>query len=639
MKLKIIYVEDNIVDYEMVKAILEESGIIDVIYRVGNKKELLQILKDDHYDIVLSNYDNSHFHGLEVIKLLAEKFPDLPLIIVTANLSDEIAVDLIQKGAWDYVLKENIYRLIPSINSTIDRKKIIQEKESALLAIKESETNYRVLAESSPYGIVVHSHGKIIYHNKAAHKIVFADGEGELLGGDLFNHMHPESEEIGKKRIQQLYEGKSLNEAFEIKYINLENKVLYLEVAASAIQFKGKPAAQVIFKDVNERKAAELELINAKNKAEESDRLKSSFLENMSHEIRTPLNGILGFTKLLKNNNLSDKDKKSYLEIIDDSGQHLLTIINDIIEVSQIETGQVEMKNENFNLNLLLEEVFSFYNDGENYKELPILLSFIPGQKNEDVNIFADKARLKQVFYNLLSNAFKFTHEGEIEFGYSVESKGNIRFYFRDTGIGISEKNKTFIFDRFRQADVSSTRAYGGNGLGLTISKGIIESMSGKIWLESIENQGTTFYFEIPYIKSTTSPVEDGKVKKSSYHRDWIGKRFLIAEDEQTNFTLLKHILTKAGAEVEHAKTGREVIELIEKGKYDLLLLDIKMPVMDGFEVIKYLRNSNIDIPVIAQTAYAMTEDAEKVMSSGCDDYITKPIRAKDLLSKIDNLI
>ena len=507
------------------------------------------------------------------------------------------------------------------------------------MSIKESENNYRVLAASSPYGIVVHSQGKIIYHNKAAHKIVFADGEGELIGGDLFNHIHPENVEIGKQRIQQLYEGKSLNEPFEIKYTNFENKVLYLEVASSAIQFKGKPAAQVIFRDVNERKAAETELINAKNKAEESDKLKSAFLENMSHEIRTPLNGILGFTKLLKNNNLSDKDKESYLEIIDDSGQHLLTIINDIIEVSQIETGQVELKNEDFNLNSLLEEVFLLYNDGENYKDLPILLSFLPGQKNEDSNILADKARLKQVFYNLLSNAFKFTNDGEIEFGYTIESTESIRFYFKDTGIGISETDMVFIFDRFRQADVSSTRVYGGNGLGLTISKGIIESMAGSIWLESVENQGTTFYFEIPYVKSTITPIKDQRSKKSLSKRDWTGKRFLIAEDDQTNFTLLKHVLNKVGAEVEHAKTGREAIDLIEKVKYDLLLLDIKMPVMDGFEVIKYLRNSDIDIPVIAQTAYAMTDDAEKVMSSGCDDYITKPIRAKDLLSKIDNLI
>ena len=225
MDLKIIYIEDNITDYEMVKAVLEDSGIIKEMYRVEKKEELINMLKEDDYDIVLSNFDNNSFHGLEVIKLLTQEYPLIPLIIVTGNLSDEIAADLIKRGAWDYVLKEHIYRLISSINSSQERKKIIEERELALNSIQESETNYRVLAESSPYGIVVHYEGKILYHNNAAHKIVFADKEGDLLGGNLFELLHSDNIESGGNRIQQLYEGKSLNQPIEITYKNLEKKV------------------------------------------------------------------------------------------------------------------------------------------------------------------------------------------------------------------------------------------------------------------------------------------------------------------------------------------------------------------------------------------------------------------------------
>ena len=638
-KLRIIYIEDNLTDYEMVKAVLEEEGLLGDMIRVEKKDEFIINIQDFKPDIVLSDFNLPVFHGLEALEIMKTHHPEIPFIIVTGNLSDEIAVDLIKKGAWDYVLKENIVRLVPSINYSFELKKSREERAQALESLKESETNYRVLAESSPYGIIVHTDGKIVYFNKAARNIVSNDPDADLIGINLFEHIHPDNKEIGEERIHELYRGTNFPEPFEIKYINPEGVVLYLEVASASIMFKGKPAAQVIFRDINERKKFEKELLESKNRAVESDRLKTAFLENMSHEIRTPLNGIIGFSSLLKFKDLSQEDRDNYLKIIEDSGKHLLSIINDLIEISQIETGQIELREENFNLNSLMDELFVFYNNTDKYKKDSILLGLRTPLKNEDSLIRADKFRIKQVFINLLSNAFKFTPEGTIDFGYEIQDS-IIRFYVKDTGIGIKDEAKELIFERFRQADESTTRMFGGNGLGLTISKAIVNAMGGEIWVESVPGTGSSFFFTVPYIMVAEKSKSKEELHHSANLMDWTGRTFLIAEDEKSNYTLLKHVLTRAGASVEHATNGKEVLELLNSGtSYDLILLDIKMPVMDGYETIAEIRRTGNNIPVVAQTAYAMHNDARTILDAGCNACITKPIRTPELFRIIEELL
>jgi PAS domain S-box-containing protein len=636
-KYRILYVEDNPTDFEMVKAILEEADMLEEIRQVEKKEELEQAFENFAFDLLLTDYSLPVFHGLEAIRITKERFPYKPIIMITGNLPDELAVDVIKKGAWDYVLKENVYRLIPSIEAVIERQLMVREKTQALEALKEREENYRVLAEASPYAIVVHTNGKVLYHNRKALSIFSQVESNSEIALDDF--VDPKYTQIIEKRLHELhFDIKNIGTS-QLKYNNFKNEEITFEVTSSPVQFNKIPAAQVIFRDISGQKKLEDEIIKAKEKAEESDRLKTAFLENLSHEIRTPLNGIIGFASLLKIKEISEVEKINFLNTIEDSANLLMVIIEGLIEISKIEAGHTDIRLAEFNLNEIINELFIFFNDGTRYKNFPILLSASKGERNEDAFIISDKSRIKQIFNNLLSNAFKFTSSGRIDFGYKYLPNDKIRFYVKDTGIGIPESAGDTIFERFRQLDNSNTRKFGGTGLGLTISRAIVNSLKGNIWYESIPDQGSTFYFEIP-IKHIADgkPEERNHAKQIVYH--WNQMKVLIAEDELSNFILLKHILSKTGISITHVENGKQVLEVLKKGeKFDLLLLDIKMPVLDGIQTAKLIRQNKYKIPILAQTAYAMADDREKCLEAGCDDYLTKPIKTKELLSKINDLI
>ena len=636
-KYRILYVEDNPTDFEMVKAVLEEADMLDDIKRVEKKEELLQAFEDFSFDFVLTDYALPVFHGIEAIRVTKERFPDMPIIMITGNLPDEIAVDVIKKGAWDYVLKENVYRLIPSIKSVMERRQMMKERSQALEALKEREENYRILSESSPFGILVHAHGRILYHNKKALSII--QEKNSIVGIKLDEFIHPEFSKLFQTRLKELYKGKGDGKPVEMRFFNSKKEEFIIEVASSPIYFNKVPAAQVIFHDISERKKMEAEIIKAKEKAEDSDRLKTAFLENLSHEIRTPLNGIIGFASLLKIKGLSEEEKLNYINIVEDSGNLLMAIIEDLIEISKIEAGQTDIRMTEFNVNEIVNDLFIFFNDGGKYKNSPILLGTSKGSTNEDAFIVSDKSRIKQVFNNLLSNAFKFTLSGRVDFGYKFIQNDKIQFFVKDTGIGIPENAGDVVFERFRQLDNSTTRQFGGTGLGLTISRAIVKALGGKIWYESRLGQGSVFSFEIPVKRMLPAKAEiKDEEKDDSY--DWSHLKVLVAEDELSNFILLKHILNKTGISVTHVENGEEVVETLKnENDFDILLLDIKMPVLNGIETARLLRQNKNEIPILAQTAYAMTDDRTMCLEAGCNDYVTKPIKAKELLSKIAELI
>ncbi len=634
-KLRILYLEDNPTDFEMVKANLEDEGILDEMIRVETKEEFVQALTTHYFDVVLTDYALPLFHGLEAIQIAKEKSPDTPVIMITGKLPDEVAVDLIKKGAWDYILKENIFRLISSLNSVMEKVKFRQERKKALNTLREKEENYRILAESSPYGIIVHSEGKVIYANNQALKIFHIDPEDRSNHylKDLFDYIHPESMDTVKERVKYLYQGMNLDSISELKFQDNNGRTIFVEVASTSITFNGKPAAQVIFRDIAERKRMEMELVRAKEKAEEADRLKTAFLENLSHEIRTPLNGIMGFASLLKFDDLSKEEKENYIKIIEESGVHLLSIIDDLIQISSINANQVDIKNEEFNLNVLLEDIYIFFNDSTKYKKFPVLLNLAKEKSDEDALIYSDKSRIRQVFFNLISNAYKFTEEGRIDFGYR-EIENGIQFFTRDTGIGIPFESRELVFERFRQLDENANRLYGGTGLGLAISKGLVEAMDGKIWFESRVGQGTEFIFDLPvsFISPKKAKVDNDQPAKDN---NWSGRSVLIAEDEQSNYILLQHLLSKTGIKITHVSTGTEALDMLSGNKYDMALLDIKIPEKDGIEVAREIRKTNPDIPLIAQTAYVMSDDRQRCLDAGFNEFIAKPIKAAELFGKM----
>lgn len=375
------------------------------------------------------------------------------------------------------------------------------------------------------------------------------------------------------------------------------------------------------------------ELLKAKEKAEESDRLKSAFLANVSHEIRTPMNSILGFSELLKKDNLSGEEKEKYLDLIDSGGKRLITIISDIVDISKIDANQLSLTFEVCNLNKLIDDLSNQFSISRVYNNVSLKTSKALGDNESFIR--TDETRLIQILSNLIENAQKFAKKGVIELGYTVNDKV-LRFYVKDNGIGIGAKDLELVFERFGQVDSEYSRSGSGTGLGLSIAKGLVELLEGEIWIESKINQGATFYFTIPY-----NPVMQ-KVKKEDFKKDDVVESnnevtILIAEDDDMNFMIFEKQLEEYNYNIIHAKNGSEAVELFSQNpSIDFVFMDIKMPVMNGLEATKEIRKINKHIPIIAQTAYVMTEDRMKAREVGCNDYLAKPITGK-MLSEILN--
>jgi len=392
---------------------------------------------------------------------------------------------------------------------------------------------------------------------------------------------------------------------------------------------------------INERlEKQKHELKKAKEKAEESDRLKSAFLANMSHEIRTPMNGIMGFAQLLNQKELNAQKRKEYLSIIHGRTKHLLQIINDIVDISKIEANQLDIQPEDFNLNELLNKLYQEQiKEMQNLNKSHIKLYLSKDKKKSSFHIKADSNRLRQILDNLLSNAIKFTEQGYIEFGYRLENQDGISFFVRDTGIGIPREKQQEIFERFRQVDESTSRRYEGTGLGLTISKNLVEMMDGKIWMEPGEDKGSCFWFFLPCKMSASENKDFADSRREQYY-NWKDKTILLVEDDPTSQEYLKAGLEPTGAKIYTYETAEKALESIRKDDgFDLVLMDIRLPGMNGLEATNQLRKMNPHLPVIAQTAHAMEEDRKKCLESGAANYISKPIDLSELLSLMNRYL
>jgi len=379
---------------------------------------------------------------------------------------------------------------------------------------------------------------------------------------------------------------------------------------------------------------------NAMRIAEEADLLKTNFLANMSHEIRAPMNGILGFAQILQSNDLDKEKQQRYLDIICHNGNMLVNLIDDIMDIAKIEAGQLSINKSEVNLDNLIFELYTFFNEIKFKQEKEHLniriLNINDGENNV---LITDGSRVRQVIANLVGNSIKFTDSGTIEFGYvnNVE-ESHIQFFVRDTGIGIAPDKLDLIFDRFRQAEEGMTRKYGGTGIGLFISKYIVNLLGGKIWVDSQLSNGTTFYFTIPYETMQQTVVGERKFFTSKPQYNWQGRVIVIAEDVDTNYLLLKSILADTHAQIFWARDGEEVINICEQSrKVDVVLMDIQMPKINGYDATAIIKNKFPGIIVIAQTAYAMPNDNVRCFEAGCDDYISKPINSTLLLQKIDS--
>jgi signal transduction histidine kinase len=384
------------------------------------------------------------------------------------------------------------------------------------------------------------------------------------------------------------------------------------------------------------------ELKIAKEKAEDADKLKTAFLTNMSHEIRTPMNAIVGFSYLLTDSESNEETKSEYIKIIKSNGEVLMNLINDILDISLIESGQLKIKNKPFDLeDLLLELKFFFDQEKEKIHKNDISIFTDIDTDFGGLIVNSDKIRIRQILSNLLWNAVKFTNNGSISFGYRLSGTEEIIFFVKDTGIGIEPDKHTLIFERFSKFNTSNeSTLYSGTGLGLAICNELVTALNGKIWLDSLPGKGSTFYFTIPF---TTNGHKDIEPKFKIYEIDkskLLNKTILVAEDVASNFKLVEAFLSNLNMNILWAKDGIEAITLFrENPTTSIVLMDIQMPLMDGLTALKQIRRINPKIPVIVNTAFYLTEEMEKSFAAGCTDYITKPIRKEDLLLKLSQYI
>ncbi|MCX7987024.1 MAG: response regulator, partial [Bacteroidales bacterium] len=395
---------------------------------------------------------------------------------------------------------------------------------------------------------------------------------------------------------------------------------------------KGKEIRIIgVKEDITDRKKLVEELIKAKERAEEADRLKTSFLSNISHEIRTPMNGIVGFAELLKRPNLSLEKQHEFIAIIEQSSKRMLSIINDIIELAKIEANMVTVTLSEVNLNEVLSEL------QENYKtqaeEKGLYLNCNIELSDDNAVIITDANKLKQILTHLLKNALKFTHEGGITLGYTIENN-TIHLYVKDTGIGIPEEYHQLIFERFRQIQEDTARQYEGAGIGLTISKAYTDMMGGKIWVDSSGNShGAVFHVVLPF-----QPLKRPKkmLEKASSYQISRPVSILIVEDDEKSAQLLGEMFASDPVTIYFARDGKQAVDLVNQHHIDLVLMDLKMPEMDGFEATRIIRSKFPDIPIIAQTAYTFSDERKKAFEAGCNDYIAKPISIAKLYEIIN---
>lgn len=495
--LKILLIEDTENDMLLIKRELIKGGIEITLTWVQTISEMKNALNNDKFELVISDFSLSKFDGFEVLRIFKEYCLDIPFILVSGVIDESIAVEVMKKGANDYIMKDKLKRLVPAIERELKESKIRFEHKKTVEALIRNERKFRKIFENiQDVYYKIDLQGIILEISPSVERYIDIKRE-DLLGRNIKDFLLEKSE--SKIMFKKIIKNNEIIDNEIILLIN-NNKIIHCSVNAFRLNYteKKKFSIEGSLRDITERKSAEQALIKALNKAEESDRLKTAFLQNISHEIRTPLNVILGFSELLNDLVCTHEEIKEFTGYIKQSGNKLLDVVNNILDLSTIEANKFNIDSKSFSINSLVEDMYcKFYliAQGKN-------ISFNVNKDLSDIesNIKSDEVILKKILTNVLDNAFKFTQEGNIDFGYSVK-QDKIIFFVKDTGVGIPKDMSKRIFDGFMQVDVSSTRRYEGAGIGLTISKGLVELLNGTIWIESDLGKGTSVFIKIPLIR------------------------------------------------------------------------------------------------------------------------------------------
>jgi PAS domain S-box-containing protein len=509
--------------------------------------------------------------------------------------------------------------------------------------LRQSDKHYKELVKRLPEVVFeTDREGNLLFTNDKAYDIFEYTEEDFIRGLNIFQCLHLRDQERARSNMTAVLEGQP-SPGNEYTAVSKSGKLLPVLIYSTPVEKNGQISGlRGLLVTISRLKETESALEKAKDKAEQSDKLKSAFLANISHEIRTPMNGILGFAELLKAPDNTTEEREEYINIIQNNGNQLLSLINDIIDVAKIESGQVALHKKRFDLNAFMSELYHSFQKQYADQLKQIDFKLLPESPQQPVRIYTDPARIQQILSNLLVNAFKYTPGGSVKFGYKlnylVNKKSYIQFFVADTGIGIDKKDFTAIFERFGQINKTGNNQT-GTGLGLTISKNLVHLMGGRIWLDSIKGKGSTFYFIIPG-EPHESEVEDLKEKETTLESGSSYKTILIVEDDIINQQYLQKLLGRNNINLISTNTGEKAIEIVSANpSIDLILMDIRLPGINGYETTKAIRHISSQIPIIAQTAYAMHNDHSKSLLMGCDDYISKPIDQNVLFAKLNDYL
>ncbi|MBG6063352.1 signal transduction histidine kinase/CheY-like chemotaxis protein [Flavobacterium sp. CG_9.1] len=642
--LRILIIDDDKIDAITFTRSIAQSGIIAEVDSVFSAKDGIEKIISLEYDLIFLDYMMPDTDGISFLKKIRDLDIETPVIFVTSQGDEKIASQAILSGASDYIPKTLLTPdgVSQSIRNAIKSHESLKLRKVTELALKVNSNRLleaQKLAKIGSWEINL-SNNEVYFSDEFF--AIFEVENQKIASVDFFKSCFTDDEDLALFETNLKHVKTTKTEVqFHHSITSKKGTVKYIKQFIKCLNDDRDKPCKILgtIQDISEQKRTEAELIKAKELAEKAVVVKEQFLTNMSHEIRTPMNGIIGFAKILEGTKLDNSQKQS-VEAIKKASQNLMFIINDILDFSKIEADKMTFEEVKFSLSKTVSSVIELL--AQNAKEKKIKLLYDIDSKITD-NLIGDPTKLSQILVNLLGNALKFTEKGFVELVVTevqeTASECKLKFSIIDTGIGIPSDKVNSIFESFNQASNETTRKYGGTGLGLTITRNLVELQGGKISVESAVSKGSEFSFSLVYKKAEKGITMSPQLTNKTIAPDFLKEvKILLVEDNELNQLLAIKVFEKWGKEIDVAENGKKAIEKIEKTAYDIILLDIQMPEMDGIELANYIRSNmgeKAGIPIIALTAHATVEEERKCLENGMNDYLSKPYDFDVLLNKL----